>query len=138
MPAVTVDMTDLERLLKGYRRRAERLHRLTPTVAEILVAAVEDVYEAEGPDWAPLAESTLRQRRGTTAKILQDTGEMAASTTPGSSGLVAEAFAADPKAEFHAIGAGDLPVRNPFDIEAFEQGVLSEVEQLLLDEVMAT
>lgn len=48
-------------------------------VADMLVSEVSDKFDQEGPGWAPLAESTLRQRRGGTAQILSDTGRFAGS-----------------------------------------------------------
>jgi len=109
--------------------------RLMPSIAEMLVSAVSDVYEAEGPGWKDLEESTKQARRGTSYKILQDTGVMAKSTSAGHGADWAEAFAGAAYADFHVRGNDRLPVRNPFDLGPFMQDVLDDTEALILTEV---
>lgn len=41
-----------------------------------------DRFSKGGGDWEPLAESTIKQRRGTTASILRDTGTLYAALDP--------------------------------------------------------
>lgn len=136
MPApVSVDASDLARVVRSFGDRGRQLDRLMPIVADILVSAVDDVYDAEGPDWEPLAESTLRQRRGSTAKILQDTGVMAGSTRPYYGSDWAEARAGVGYAKYHVSGTKRMPARNPFDLGPFERDVLDDVADLMLKEV---
>jgi phage gpG-like protein len=122
--------------LDKLERRARSLSRVMPVTAEALVAAVSDVYEAEGPGWEPLAASTLKQRRGSSAKILQDTGVMAASTTPSHGNDWAVATAGEPYAEFHATGTRHMPKRNPFDLGAALDPVLEDIADLLAQEAV--
>lgn len=52
-------------------------------LSETLRDRVEENFEAQGrPTWAPLSEVT-KTRRGAGAKILQDSGQLAASITAG-------------------------------------------------------
>lgn len=130
--AFTADFTELAGVVASFEKRGNNLGRLMPEIAQILVSAVDDVYDAEGsPKWEPLAESTMARRRGTSYKILQDTGVMAASTMPAYFQDMAEAWANDGKAKYHAEGNENLPRRNPFDLGSFEAGVLSEVAALV-------
>ncbi|MCC6195709.1 MAG: phage virion morphogenesis protein [Burkholderiales bacterium] len=72
------------------RRLLEAGEDLTPIMADIagtMQREVEENFRAQGrPAWTPLAPSTLRRRRqsGADAKILQHTGQLAASITPSS------------------------------------------------------
>jgi phage gpG-like protein len=104
-------------------------------VAELLVAGVHDVFEAEGPGWAPLAESTLKARRkgGAGAKILQDTGVMAGSIAPAWGDTYAEAFAGVSYAIYHVSKEprSHLPLRDFFNLGPFESPLLDEVAALL-------
>ncbi len=122
--------------LDKLERRARSLSRVMPVAAEALVSAVSDVYEAEGPGWEPLAASTLRQRRGSSAKILQDSGVMAASTSPSHGNDWAEASAGVPYAKFHSAGTRRMPRRDPFDLGPFMDPVLEDVAELLAEEAV--
>lgn len=134
--AIAVDGTELAAVLVRMEASARNLDRLLPVIADMLVSAVDDVYEAEGPNWEPFAPSTVR-RRGSmgAAKLLQDTGVMAGSTIGESGSNYAQARSAIPYAKYHASGTATLPIRNPFDLGPFEAGVLDDVAELLLDEV---
>lgn len=138
MDQVHVDTRDMEVALTEYGIKARNIRRLMPVFAEMLVSAVDDVYEAEGPDWEPLAEATIRQRRnksreGTT--ILQDTGVMAKSTAPGYGRDFVEARAGVEYARFHSTGTSRMPRRDPFELGPFEEGVLEDVDDVLLREL---
>jgi len=137
MPLVTatIDTRELAAVVHTLEAKGRQLDRLMPQIAEILVAAVDDVYEAEGPDWDDLAQSTKRQRRGSTYTILQDTGKMAGSTMGHAGANWAEARAHDAKARYHASGTSKMPQRNPFDLGPFEDEALDEIAELLLQEV---
>lgn len=122
--------------LDKMQRRARSLGRVMPAAAEALVSAVSDVYEAEGPGWEPLKASTLRSRRGSTAKILQDTGVMAGSTTPSHGNDWAAASAGVAYAEYHATGTSRMPKRNPFDLGAQLDPVLEDIADMLAEEAV--
>lgn len=131
---VSVD-SNLNRVLTGLRQHGEKVSELLPTIAEMLVGAVHDVFEAEGPGWEPLAAATLAHRRGSSHKILQDTGAFAASIDPQWGGTYAEARAGVSYAIFHVTGTSRMPKRNPFDLGPFEQPLLDEVAHLLTESV---
>jgi phage gpG-like protein len=132
---VRVDSHELAGAIYQLRARGSALSKLMPAFADALVAAVGDVYEAEGPGWADLAESTIKARRGSTYKILQDTGVMAGSTSPGYGLDWAEAYAGAAYADFHATGTSRMPKRNPFELGPFETDVLEDLAQMAADEV---
>lgn len=125
--------SSLELVLRNLRAKGESAHKALPAIAELLVGGVQDVFEAEGPGWKPLAESTLRRRRknGRGAKILQDTGAAAGSIGPGFGADYAEAFAGVDYLVFHTRSD---PPRNPFDLGPFEGPLLEEVADLLLQQ----
>lgn len=129
--------TDLQIVLTQYRAKAQAIDGLLPSIAEILVGGVLDVFEAEGPGWPDLAESTKRQRRGTTYKILQDTGMFAASIAPGWGADYAEAFAGVSYAIFHTSPEPrtKIPLRNPFNLGPFEPAILDEVAELVTSQL---
>lgn len=127
--------SNLSRVLTGLRQHGEKVGELLPTIAEMLVGAVHDVFEAEGPGWEPLAAATLAHRRGTSHKILQDTGAFAGSIDPAWGGTYAEARAGVSYAIFHVTGTTRMPKRNPFDLGPLEQPLLDEVAALLTEQV---
>jgi phage gpG-like protein len=133
---VRVDTSEIAGTIYRLQAKGKALSGLMPAFAEELVGAVSDVYEAEGPGWEPLAESTLARRRGSVAKILQDTGVMAQSTAPGYGGDWAEAYAGAAYADFHATGTKFMPKRNPFDLGPFEAEVLESLADMALLEVI--
>lgn len=117
---VDVDVTGLEQQLKKLERRGGDLSPTMAIVAEMLVAGVSDEFETEGRGrWPGLADSTLRSRRGSTAKILQDSGIFAGSIEPTSGPTWAEAGTGVDYAIHHVYGApgANIPQRNPFDID---------------------
>lgn len=131
---ITAD-TNLEAVLREFRHKAESIDKLLPSIAELLVGGVLDVFEAEGPGWAPLAASTLARRRkgGRGAKILQDSGVAAATIGPGYGADYAEAFAGVDYLIYHASSQprSKIPLRNPFDLGPFESPLLEEVAELV-------
>lgn len=132
---VRVDAQEFAGAVYRLRAKGSALSKLMPAFADALVAAVSDVYEAEGPGWDDLAPSTQQARRGSTYKILQDTGVMAGSTSPGYGIDWAEAYAGVAYADFHATGTERMPKRNPFDLGPFEADVLEDLAQMAADEV---
>lgn len=131
-----IDASEFATAVRLYEQRAERIDRLLGPIAQELAATVSDVFEAEGPDWEPLAESTLEQRRGSDAKILQDTGQLVGSVLTRYSLNYAEAYSPVEYAKFHATGTGRMPQRNPFDPGPFERALLDRVEDMILDELL--
>lgn len=133
-----VDTSALAGVLSQLEARGKNVRGILPIVGEMLIAAVSDVYEAEGPGWPGLAESTIAARRGggAGAKILRDTGVMAGSTGVELGDSWAEASAGVSYADFHAKGTSRMPKRNPFDLGPFEAGVLDDVAALLAAEVV--
>lgn len=123
--------SNLEQVLVGYRQHAEKIDHLLPAIAEMLVGAVHDVFEAEGPGWEPLAEVTKQHRRGSSFKILQDTGAFAGSIDPAWGSTYAEAHAGVSYAIFHVTGTSRMKKRNPFELGPFEAPLLDEVAELL-------
>lgn len=131
MSVVYLDFADVERVLKEYERLGRDLDPVKPLIEDAMIAAVSDVYAAEGPGWAPLAESTLERRRGSSAVILQDTGIMVGSTAAESGRDYVEAFAGAAYADYHATGTSRMPKRNPFDLGPFEGPLLEDVADML-------
>ncbi len=135
--SVAVDASELNGVLLRFEDQARNLDRILPVIADMLVTAVDDVYQAEGPGWEPFAPSTVRSRGSMgSAKLLQDTGVMAGSTIGESGSNYAQARAKVPYAKYHATGNANLPKRNPFELGPFEAGVLDDVAELILDEVV--
>lgn len=136
MVDIRFDLGALLKDVKDIQNHTAAISRLMPVVGEILATGVSDVYEAEGPGWAPLKESTLLARSGSSHKILQDTGLMAGSTNIATGGDWAEAYAGVSYAYFHADGTKNMSARNPFDLGPFEEEVLADVSDLILAEVV--
>lgn len=134
--AIDADFGELAGVIATFEKRGKQLGRMMPAVADALKSAVDDVYEAEGPGWPGLAESTLEQRRGTSSMLLQDSGVMAASTMTRYGSTYAEAWAHVGYAKYHASGTEFMPQRNPFDLGPFEADVLADVAELLVEEMV--
>ena len=122
MPAgAIVDTSDLERELKDIERRVTDYSPITPVLAEILVAWVNDAWDSAGfGTWAPLAPSTLYKRRlkGKGAEILKDTGRAAASVQADSGPTWAQAATDVGYMVYHVSNAARsvIPLRDPFDV----------------------
>lgn len=133
---VDLDGTELQRVIDEIGARGSSLSRCMPAIAEMLRSGVMDVYDAEGPGWQDLADSTKQARRGASYKILQDSGVMAGSTSTSYGPDWAEADSGGAAyAEFHATGTRFMPRRDPFDLGPFLDGILDEVADLVLTEV---
>ncbi len=127
----------LRSIIRAMEQRGNSLEDITPAIAQLLVSAVEDVFESEGfGSWPDLAPATIRARRGTNAKILQDTGNLAGSIQPRSGSRVAEAFTRVPYAKFHVSDAprNVIPKRDFLAIKF--KDVTSQAAQILLREVL--
>jgi phage gpG-like protein len=125
LQGVQLDLEPLGKALMALERAgAEVGEQVMPIAAEILVSAVQEVFEREGavagkPKWPDLADSTKARRRGSSYKILQNTGLLAGSVTPFSEKLVAEAFSNVPYAGYHVSQRPrkKLPLRDFTDID---------------------
>lgn len=132
---IMLDVSGLEAPIRELEARGKGINHLLPIIAQDLIAAVEDVYEEEGPGWEDLKDSTKKARRGSSYKILNDTGVMIGSTSPRFGSNWAEAFAGASYADFHATGTENMVQRNPFDLGPFEEGLLRDVADLILEDV---
>jgi phage gpG-like protein len=133
---VSVETSEVLQALRDLEARGRAVSQLMPAVSKILLAGVHDVADAEGPGWKDLADSTKKQRRGSSYKILQDTGVMlgeALGTAHGSDW--AEVFGGAAYTIFHVTGTKFMPARDPFDLGPFMADVLADVSDLVLDEV---
>ena len=133
---------DLAGVFASFVSRGKNIHRLTPIFAEMLVTAVHDRIEAEGPGWQPLAASTLRKRRkhGHGAKMLQDTGNFVGSIHGEHGPDFAEAATNVPYIIYSISKAPRtiIPYRNPFELEPAEANrIADEVVDMLLSELLA-
>jgi phage gpG-like protein len=134
---ISLDNTDLLKVLQKLGANAKSAAAsAAPTVAKMMVSAVHDVYDAEGPGWKDLADSTKLQRRGTSYKILQDFGVMAESTAQAFGLDWAEAHGGAAYTIFHVTGTKYMVARDPFDLGPFLQDVLDETADLLLQRVV--
>lgn len=134
---VDVDTTGLEAEIKRFEKRGGDLSQVMSTVAEHLVAAVSDRFEAEGDgQWPPLAPATIAARRkgGRGAKILQDTGRWAGSHRAYFGRDFAEAASDTSYAIYHVSKAPRkrVPYRSPYDLN---QRVYDEAVDLILEAV---
>lgn len=125
--------TNLGAVLLGLQHQAENIDRHLPAIAEMLVAAVQDVFEAEGPGWQDLADSTKRQRRGTSYKILQDTGILAGSVAAQYGSTYAEAVDGTTYGHYHVTGTKRMPRRDWTELGPFLDPLLDDVAALLVE-----
>jgi hypothetical protein len=122
--------TNLAKVLVDLQGKGRAVDKALPIIGEMLVGAVQDVFEAEGPGWEPLAESTMRQRRGGPPyKILQDTGALAGLVAARIGSTYVEAVDGTTYGIFHA---PDPQRRDWTDLGPFEQPLLDEVAELLV------
>ena len=124
--------SDLLKVLREYEATGKAIERHLPTIAEMLVGAVQDVIEAEGPGWQDLADSTKANRRGSSYAILQDTGLFAASVAAQYGSTYAEAVDGTTYGHFHVTGTETMPARDWTDLGPFEQPLLEDVAALLV------
>ncbi len=122
---------ELKRLIVEVQSKVGSVDRVMPAIAEILLGAVFDVVDAEGPGWPELSKATLMKRRknGRGAKMLRDTGAMMQSLSPGWGSDFAEVFFGTDYAKYHT---NDQSKRNPFALGPFEAGMMEDITELLL------
>jgi phage gpG-like protein len=124
--------SDLAKVLAGIQAKGQSIDRHLPAIAEMLVSAVHDVLEAEGPGWQELADSTKRQRRGSSYKILQDTGLFASSIAGSYGSTYAEAVDGTTYGHYHVTGTKRMPKRDWTELGPYEAGLLEDVAELLV------
>lgn len=115
---VTLSTADLIRVLSEFPERAQDLSEPMAIIAEMMVTAVHDKFEAGGPGWPDLAESTKQQRRGSEYQILVDTGILSGSIEGESGPDYAEASTSVEYAVYHvsAEPRTKIPLRDFFDL----------------------
>lgn len=135
--SVGVDMAGVEEAIKQIVARGKNTRYVMKSISLLLVEEVDDMFETSGHGkWDGYADSTLR-RRGhiDNAKMLIDTGRLAASITPASSAETAEAFTNVEYAKYHVSDAPrtKIPLRDFFDIDT--GAIVEEAVELILKEV---
>jgi phage gpG-like protein len=120
--------SDLNKVLLGLQQQGQQIDKFLPAIGEMLVGAVHDVFEAQGPGWAPLAPSTIARRRGTSHMILQDTGLMA-NVEPRYGSTYAEVVSPASYGGYHA---PDPQGRDWTVLGPFEAPLLDDVAELLV------
>lgn len=130
---VVLSTAELGQVVGWFEQRHRSLGEVTPVIAQILVTAVNDVFEAEGPGWEQLKQSTLDKRRleGRGAKILQNTTNLVGSIHGEHGPDFAEAATNVPYIVYHLDGGPVIPKRNPFEVNADQ--VLDDTVELLLN-----
>lgn len=138
---VAYDAHELVDVVRQLERRGRNLSQFTPSIAEELVSAVEEVFLEQGavggsPKWEDLADSTKEQRRGGEPyTILRDTAVLFGSIQPSSGPTEAAAGTDVPYAKFHISKKPrtKIPLRDflAIDFETFT----SEVAEMLLQEI---
>lgn len=137
--SVDVDMAGVEDALKQITARGKNTRYVMKSISLLLVEEVDEMFETSGHgQWRGYADSTLRRRgKIDNAKMLIDTGRLAASITPANSANTAEAFTNVEYAKFHVSDAPrtKIPLRDFFDIDTGR--VVEEAVDMILKEVTA-
>jgi hypothetical protein len=123
---------NLREQLAALQGRGQSLDKAKPVIAQMLLGAVGDMFEAQGPGWAELSEATIRQRRGSSHVILQDTGIMAASAVPVLGPDFVDAVFGASYSVYHA---PDAQGRDITDLGPFEAPLLEEVAAFIATQV---
>ncbi len=127
---IDIDAKEPLLLLADLEGKLENTKPLMGNIAGAMLNAVEKNFAAEGrPDWVDLTDNTKDKRKNWPGKILQDSGQLAASVTPRHDADEAAVSTNDIKAATHQFGAkegeygttktglpipfGDIPAR-PF------------------------
>ena len=118
------DASALVRVVRDFERAGGNLDKLMPSVAEVMVSAVLQKFEDEGPGWPET------QRGGT---ILQDTGRLVGSLEAAHGADWAEAFTHVSYGQFHVPGTGRMPARDFTAIDT--DRVEREVADMILMEL---
>lgn len=134
---VEVDASPIVRHLEEIERRGKNMREVMGVIAVLLVEEVDENFETSGHgSWEPFSKNTKRGRGDmNSAKLLLDTGVMAASITPEATQTEAIAYTNDPKAKYHVSKRPrkKIPLRDFFDID--EEAVVTEGVDLILNEI---
>lgn len=119
----------LQDVIQKMLAEAQSFDAALPVIAELLVGAVNDVVDMEGPGWPELSPVTLARRRknGRGARMLRDTNIMMESLFTSYGSDFAEVTFGVPYAIHHVKGR-----RNPLNIAPVEQGLIDDVTETLL------
>lgn len=139
---VSYDASELTDVVRRLEAQGRNLAEFTPSIAEELVAQIEDVFLEEGAvpggkKWEDLADSTKASRRGTEPySILRDTAVLFGSIQPSSGPTEAEAGTDVPYAVYHVSKKPrtKIPLRDFLAID-FE-GYTDSVAEMLLQDVV--
>jgi len=133
---VILESRALELALQHFERRGKNLSGITPVIAEMLVAAVDDVFEAEGPGWQRHAASTIAKNGGRDYPLLQQRGNLRGSIHGEHGPDWAMAATNVPYVIFHVSTAPRtiIPERNPFKVR---ETVVDDVVDLVLSHLVA-
>lgn len=107
--SVTVDSAEVDRALRAMAARLGDLRPAMELIGKAMVTKKDLGFRAEtdpwGTPWARLSEVTMGRRRGTSAQILHDTGNMQDSITfdTGKNSVVVGTN--EPRARTHQFGA---------------------------------
>ena len=129
---VSVSVEEVVREIEAIDRQVRNAAPAMSTMANMLVAAVDDEIQTKGRGrWPAFAESTLKRGRAG-GMLLQNTG-LLANIQPDSGPDFAEAWSPAPYTKRHVTGTKHMPKRNPFDIELDK--VLEEMAAVYLERV---
>jgi phage gpG-like protein len=138
MESVEVNAEQLTKLMSEIQLRGRNTGEVMRAISVMLVEEVDDNFETSGHGtWPPYAESTRRSRGDIdAAKMLIDTGRLAASITGDHTQTEASAYTNVEYAKYHVSPKprNVIPLRDFFDIDT--PAVLNEAIELLLVEVV--
>ena len=126
----------LDKVLLEFQQKGQSIDKALPIIGEMLLGAIQDVFQAEGPGWDDLAPSTKAQRRGIDYMILQDTGVMAGSAEPVYGNTYVDAVFGASYAVYHVTGTKHMPRRDPTDLGPREAPLLDEVAAFLTSQLV--
>ena len=118
---IRFDIKGLQKTVRGLDRTQNRVRNFAPFWRSIAVPIIKnrlrDIFNQEGPGWAPLAESTLQSRLYPGLPILQQTGALMESVVDHPVLQITRKQllygTSNPYAEFHEEGTFKMPAR-PF------------------------
>jgi phage gpG-like protein len=131
--------TAVEHRLLGMGARAVDAAVVLGEIATMMRAKEAEVFDAEGPGWAPLAASTLEKKTIGT-KILEETRALHDSLTQESDPNHIEEIGPeelifgtrDPKAIFHKTGTSRMPSRDPLPLTPEDTALYTKQIQAFL------
>lgn len=141
-PVVNVDAREVAAAVKAVVDLAEHPSpEIMAAAGEDLIDGIQELFATAGNGaWPPLAESTLRRRRGSEAQILVDTGRMRASIASGSdavrSGPAWVEVGTDVEYAVYHVSAAPrrvIPLRNFFDVS---DEVIDRATETILDLIL--